>query len=416
MIRVVAIDMGYGHLRAGQPLADLLGVPLQELDRGALATSADERTWSRARAFHEGLSRLSQRALIGRPFLSLMDGYTRIAPLGREGSLARGTLATAAFARLARRGLGSGLAERLRAGDRLLTTFYAPALIADQAGLQSWCVVTDADCHRVWVADAPARTRIRYCAPSTRVVERLQAYGVPRARITLTGFPLPLELLGGPALPALRANLAARLARLHGRAGVPADRTGQLPSPPAGAGQEAPLVVFAVGGAGAQAPLAHRLLRSLAPALEAGRLRLALVAGVRRAVAEGFLKEAAELQVRQNLEILHEPDWPAYYRRFNALLARADVLWTKPSEMTFYAALGLPLVIAPHVGDHERYNAEWVREHGAGLSQGDPENAHRWLLEWLSDGTLTDAAWAGFTRLPARGTYAIADEVTNSHD
>ena len=29
-----------------------------------------------------------------------------------------------------------------------------------------------------------------------------------------------------------------------------------------------------------------------------------------------------------------------YFPRFNALLAETDVLWTKPSEMTFFSALG----------------------------------------------------------------------------
>jgi len=36
-----------------------------------------------------------------------------------------------------------------------------------------------------------------------------------------------------------------------------------------------------------------------------------------------------------------------------------------PSEMTFFAALGLPLILAPAVGVHERYNARWATEAGA---------------------------------------------------
>src|SRR5438309_624565 len=70
------------------------------------------------------------------------------------------------------------------------------------------------DINRVWAPMHPATTRIRYFAPSTRVVRRLIAYGVPRERITLTGFPLPHELVGGHSLAAAKANLLRRLARL----------------------------------------------------------------------------------------------------------------------------------------------------------------------------------------------------------
>jgi hypothetical protein len=96
-----------------------------------------------------------------------------------------------------------------------------------------------------------------------------------------------------------------------------------------------------------------------------------------------------------------------YFRACNALLAEADVLWTKPSEMTFFAALGLPLVLSPPVGTQELYNRRWAVESGAGIEQRDPRFAGEWLSEWLADGTLAGAAWNGFTRLPKRGLYRI---------
>ena len=95
----------------------------------------------------------------------------------------------------------------------------------------------------------------------------------------------------------------------------------------------------------------------------------------------------------------------------NALLARTDVLWTKPSEMTFYAALGLPLVLASPVGAHERINRRWVRESGAGVKQRDPRFAGEWLTEMLVDGALAAAAWAGYMRLPKFGLYRILEAV-----
>ena len=412
--------MGYGHLRAAQPLADVLSAPLFEVDHPPLGDARDALSWKRARAVHEGVSRVSQWPLVGPPFRALMDAYTHIAPMHPARDLSASTLATRSFARLIDRGLGARLVEHLHAGGRILSTFYAPSLIADRARLPCWCLVTDADCHRIWAPDRPQATTIDYFAPSQRVVERLGAYGVPEARIKLTGFPLPQGLLGGPELPALRRNLAARLRRLdpsgefHGAHA--AELAAQLPEAPSPSGDTCITIVFAVGGAGAQLPLAHSILKSLAPELRAGRLRLALVAGVRKHVADSFSRWAAELGPSPGLEILYQPAWPAYYRRFNELLARADVLWTKPSELTFYAALGLPLVLAPPVGAHERYNAPWAQEHGAALWQLQPERAAGWLGGWAKDGTLAEAAWSGFRRLPSRGTYEIAAAVTNSTD
>ena len=60
---------------------------------------------------------------------------------------------------------------------------------------------------------------------------------------------------------------------------------------------------------------------------------------------EEFLAEV-RLSGCPQVEVLQEPDFDSYYEAMNALLARTDVLWTKPSELTFYAALGLPIVRA----------------------------------------------------------------------
>jgi hypothetical protein len=173
-----------------------------------------------------------------------------------------------------------------------------------------------------------------------------------------------------------------------------------------------PLLVFAVGGTGTQTSIVRRFLPSLRAPIIDGRLQLALVAGVRREVAGCFERWLRENQLAgHGVEVLVESDFRAYYRAFNALLARADVLWTKPSELTFYAALGLPLVFAPPIGAHERYNRAWAIEQGAGIEQGAPETAGQWLMRALEDGALARAAWAGFHRLPSRGLFNISAAV-----
>jgi hypothetical protein len=126
-------------------------------------------------------------------------------------------------------------------------------------------------------------------------------------------------------------------------------------------------------------------------------------------VAQLFRELVARHDLAANpaVRVVSAPDLDGYFRACNALLAEADVLWTKPSELTFFAALGLPLIIAPPVGIQEVYNQRWALESGAGLNQRETATAGDWLGEWLQDGSLAGAAWNGFTRLPKRGLYRI---------
>ena len=418
---VVAVEMGYGHLRAARPLADALGQPVLHVDRAPLAGEEEQRLWRRVRSGYEWISRVSQVPLAGGPLRMALDQITSIPRLHPYRDLSRPTRGVMTLERLMRRNLGQGLvAELRRSGAPLLTTFYSPAIVADRAGLDGiHCVVTDTDVNRIWAPVHARTTRIRYLAPTHQVIRRLRSYGVPAERITFTGFPLPHELVGGPELGTLTRNLAARLVRLDPAgefrrelAEEIARFIGPLPESEAGV---PPLLVFAVGGAGAQASMAHQLLPGLRRAIEEGRLRVALVAGVKPAVAEVFhdaLQRAGlEGASGRGVEILLERDFDAYYSAFNALLARADVLWTKPSELCFYAALGLPLVCGPPVGVHERHNRRWVREAGAGVKQRDPRFAAEWLDDMLRDGSLAAAAWSGFLRLPKFGLYRILETV-----
>ncbi len=248
------------------------------------------------------------------------------------------------------------------------------------------------------------------------MVRRLRAYGVDPARIELTGFPLPDSLVGGPEAPILRQNLLRRLARLdptHSfRNSYAADLAHLGPLPDT---NEPPHLVFAVGGSGAQAELSASFLPSLRPLLERRRLRLTLVAGVRDAVKTRFEDELLRASLKKHLgrgvNILHEPVLDNYFERFDALLADTDILWTKPSELVFYAALGIPLLLAPPVGIHESYNLRWARENGAGLKQRDARVVGDRLLEHLHDGNLASAAWAGYRRLPHDGLYRIIERV-----
>jgi hypothetical protein len=419
---VAAVEMGYGHVRAAHALAGLLGTRVVHVDRPPVVSADELRLWRTSRRFYEITSRASQLPGVGIPLRAVLDSLTAIPHLHPQRDLSRPTLQVRSLQRLVEQGLGRGLADHVAsAGAPLLTTFFAPAIGADHHGCERvFCVVTDVDVSRAWVPVDPARSRIVYLTPSYRAVHRLRAYGVARERVEFTGFPLPHELLGGPELPALRRNLAARLARLDRKRVFREQARGEIhhflgdlaetPADP-----RPPLLTYSVGGAGAQAELARPLLRGLRALIVEGRLRLCLAAGVRAEIAARFhawIDEAGlTSRLGNGVEVLLATDLDDYFPRFNALLAETDVLWTKPSEMTFFSALGLPLVLSPPVGVHERYNRRWAIENGPGLRQRDPLYASYWLREWLNEGTLAAAAWYGFVRMPKFGLYQVLERV-----
>ena len=412
---VAAVEMGYGHLRAAHALSEVWNVPVTRADRAPFAGPGERPIWNLARRFYEGLSRGSQGRWRGPLVRPLLDAVTRIGPPGGSGDPTRPTIPARHLQMLVERGFGHGVVAAAReAGRPLVTTFFVPALAAQHLAYRdTWCVVTDTDASRAWVPVTAAETAVTFLVPCREVADRLRQYGVPEGRIVETGFPLPPELLGGPELPALRHNLGARLRRLDpGGTFVEPHRReieGHLGPLPEGASAP-PLLTYAVGGAGAQAGIARRIVRALRPALDAGRLRLCLVAGTHARLAERFAEWVADAGLRDvgagaPVEILVEGDSDAYFRSFHRILARTDALWTKPSEMTFFAALGLPLLLAPPVGAQERANRRWAERAGVVPPLAGP------VLSPDDGPALAAAAWAGFRRLPQRGTERIVELV-----
>ena len=408
---VAAIDMGYGHLRPAAALADFLGTEVLHMDRPPLGGDQDQRFWNRTRELYEPLTRFSQLPGVGVPMRAVLNTITAIPQPWPAQDLSGSTQGTRWMQRAAQEGIGRVLADHLRATQApLMTTFYAAAILAELHGAgRLHCLITDSDINRVWAPPDPRKSRIRYFAPTERALRRMRTYGVPEGRIRMTGYPLPHELVGGRERTALKQNLAARLSRLRvsGRLRDLAEaELGPLP-----VAKAPPLIVFAVGGAGAQVPLAKKLVPGLRRQIESGVLRLALVAGSRKEVAAALREAVNDNALEGHVEVLEDPDVFGYIRRLNALLASADALWSKPSEMTFFSGLGLPFISAPPVGVHEGWNLRWATDRGAALPQHDPLAAGEWLQEWIEDGVLAGAAWAGFTRLPQFGLYEIAEEL-----
>ncbi len=411
---VASVTMGYGHLRAAYPIADLLGAEVKSVDRPPLAEPGEVRLWEWVRRAHELLSKpIRGLGLLDKPTRRLMDAVTMIPPLHEARDHSAATWSVRLLDQLIQRGLGRGMIQELQAtGAPLVTTFYAPALVADRAGIEHvYCVVTDADCNRIWAPLDAQQTRIQYIAPTHRVVRRLQSFGVPPGNIHLAGFPLPPSLTEENDVTSPRARLAGRLQRLDPRGNFRRLHHNEvdwlLSSPGPQAKPEPIALMFAVGGAGAQAEMVRQFLPSLRPRIVAGELMLQLAAGTRPEVLDAFTCALEECGLKRCLgrevHILFAPTFREYYEAQNRAFLRTDILWTKPSEMSFYPAVGVPCILSPPVGAHERYNRSFLREQGIGLKQLRADWALGWIEEWLEDGTLAAAAWSGYLRLPKHG-------------
>lgn len=422
LLDLVAIDMGYGHLRPAHALSEFLGgQEVLPADREPLSNSAEQKTWHRARSVYELLSRAGRFPLMGGVLGDVLQNVTSIPSLYPVRDLSHRTLAVQLLEKSAENGLGRGLAARLQRENRtLLTTFFGPAVLSAYHHCDNiYCVVTDSDINRVWAPINPRQSSIHYLAPTLRVRRRLRAYGVSTDNIVVTGYPLPHQLVGGPGATFLRQNLRRRLVALDPRGAFLRECQeevshflGDLPSK----GSVPPHLVFAVGGAGAQAELVEAFLPSLAHSLRRGKLKLTLVAGLRAEVADLFRRviHSADLDKEHaagRIDILIEKTHNDYFRAFNELLVATDILWTKPSELTFYGALGIPLLFSTPVGSHERYNRTWGINSGAGIKQMDLRHTGEWFWEMVKDGTFAGAAWTGYMRMPKFGLYRIVEEV-----
>jgi len=407
---IVTADMGYGHQRAAYPFRDIARERIITANSDSIVGAEEKKLWRQFQGFYETVSRLGRIPLIGPWLWKTYDYFQSISPFYPFRDLSKPTLGSLRLRHMIRKGFARSVPDYARQEDiPFLSTFFAVALAADHLGLPDVsCVVTDSDINRIWVAEKPKESRIVYFAPTARAQKRLMLYGVPEERVFLTGFPLPEENVAP-----VRDDVARRIAVLDPK-GVFQAKYRQLL-----AGEFGPIpsldrpftIVFAVGGAGAQAEIAREILLSLKPALEGGRVRICLVAGTRLEVNCFFLETIRDVglgeQLGKSIQVLTSLSKTDYFVQFNQVIREADVLWTKPSELSFYAALGLPVVMTPPIGSHEVCNSDWLIKMGAGIPQEDPSAVADWMFDWRDRGLLALAAFNGFYHAPRHGTENI---------
>ncbi|MDD2757828.1 MAG: hypothetical protein PHD72_00450 [Patescibacteria group bacterium] len=421
---VVAVDMGYGHQRAAFPLRRLApngkvinannypGIPARDL-----------RVWKNSRRFYEFVSRLNNIPFIGVKIFNWYDRLQKIPDFYPRRDLSRPNATLRYIYNLIKTGWGKDLVDYLNQEDiPLITSFFTVAFFAEEHEFKQdiYLLVCDSDISRTWVALHPEKSRIKYLAPCRRVAERLKLYGVKEENIFITGFPLPEENLGGPTLDRVRADLADRIINLDPNKRYRnkyAETIKQfLKDIRIDARHHHPFTVtFAVGGAGAQKNLAENILQSLRKKILKKEINFNLVAGTRNDVFRYFHERIKKLGLSKaygdNLNIIFDVHKEDYFRRFNTCLRTTDILWTKPSELVFYAALGLPIITTPPIGSQEVFNKTWLKTIGAGIFQDDPRYTHEWLFDWVESGWLAEAAMSGFLDGRQFGVGNIEDVV-----
>jgi hypothetical protein len=417
---VISVNMGYGHQRTAFPLRilsqdgiiinanDYLGIP-----------SKDKKIWENARIFYEIVSRFSSFPLLRKTIFSIYDRFQRIWEFYPKRDLSKPNFVLKRIYSLFKKGWGKDLIEKLKIKNQklkidlpIISTFFTPAFMAeffDYPG-EIYCVVCDADISRAWAPLYSQKSKIKYFAPTERVVERLKSYGISPKNIFLTGYPLPPENVGKEA-EILKEDLKFRLLNLdprkiyyEKRQPLIKENLGELPKK----SDHSLTLMFSIGGAGAQKEIGVKILRSLRFEIWQGKIKVILSLGIREKIKEYFERKISELKIKkENIEILFTNDIEDYFKKFNLALRKTDILWTKPSELSFFSALGIPIIISPPIGSQEEFNMRWLLKSNFGISQENPNYTNQWLFDWLEKGYLAEAAMEGFIEGEKMGTYNI---------
>lgn len=422
---VVSVNMGYGHERAAYGLRDLAQGEIITANAYAGIPERDKKLWSESRRLYETISRFKPVPLLGDALFKLMDYLQRIADFyPRRDLSAPNAQIRQTYYFIEKLGLCRHLIEKLAQKPLpLICTFFLPAFAAEEFDYPEdiYLVVCDADMARAWVARDPRRSRIKYFAPNGRVVERLRLYGVKSENIFLTGFPLPKELIGGPEGMIIKKDLMARLCNLDPN-GIFLDKyartlEAELDHGTCNIRRSHPLTVtFSIGGAGAQKHLGKMVLESLSFKLKNNQIAFRLAVGTKKELDEYFRSVLKKLKltnrIGKNIFIDYFPDRRTYFIEFSKILRKTDILWTKPSELSFYCGAGIPIIMAPSIGSQELFNRTWLKSVGAGVTQGDPRYTDEWLFDWIASGGLARMAWNGYIEAPTHGSYRIQSVMT----
>ncbi len=413
-INLVAADMGYGHQRAAEPLLDLAANGIVTINNYPGIPEWEKKYWINSLRSYERISRFKKVPIIGALVFRVMDNFQKISSFYPNRDLSKQSTQQKFFFRSIKAGLGRHLIAELNpSGLPFLTTFFVAAYIAEYHNYKGdiYCLVCDTDASRAWAPLDPKNSRTKFLLPSAKVKERFLMYGVKPENIIVTGFPLPKENIGQEK-EILENDLARRVKALDAKGKYEEHYISLLEKvlPNFSQAESKPInLTFAVGGAGAQKEMAGIILQKLLKQIKDGKIKINLVAGNRFDVKDYFTSQLKlnNLIDGEEVKIIYAQQKIDYFKIFNACLKETDILWTKPSELSFYCALGLPIIMSAPVGSQEDYNREWLISIGAGIDSLNPEYVDEWLPDLLESGRLARAAMDGFLNAEQMGTYNI---------
>jgi hypothetical protein len=414
---VVAADMGYGHQRTAYPLRDIafLGQVINANNYGGIPEK-DKKVWRQTRAVYEFISRFKKVPVFGTFLFAIMDRFQKILSYYPKRDLSRPNMMLLSNYRSFKRGWGNDLIERFKKNPLpIVSTFFTPAFMAEELKYPNdiYCVICDADISRSWVPLDPKKSKIKYFASNTWTRDRLKLYGVKSENIFFSGYPLPKENIGKD-MEIVKDDMRHRLINLdpqkkYRKVYEPLIKgtLGELPVK-----SNHPLtIMFAIGGAGAQKEICVKLINSLKDKIRDKKIRIIISVGVREELRDYFTKHIGDLKLDGWVHMLSALTADEYFRKFNEALRETDVLWTKPSELSFYAGLGLPIIIAPTIGSQEDFNKKWLLHVGAGRLQENPNYTDQWFYDLLDGGDLAESAMQGFMEIEKMGAYNIEKKV-----
>lgn len=417
-IVVSSAHMGLGHLRAAHALHRFIQQELF-IEGSEHHTQKEQKLWDEFKNAYYTMSVMGKIPVIGPLLATLLDKMEHIPPYYPRRNLAAPTPAVLYLEHcIQHRGLSHSLVEFCSGRPvHAVNTFYATAsaLATHGAAEKNYLVICDTDINRVWVPKNAKKSHIHFCAPCEKAYRRLIAYGVEREHITVTGFPLPVENIGSAnEHEIVRSDTQTRIGRLdvNRKLYKELNNTALAYTP---ASQHNPItLLFAVGGAGAQVELTDFILKGLKHSLRDGVFNLNLSAGINPLIVKKFHAAIARNGltecVGKTIRIIHHTDAMQFFDLFNQSLRSTDILITKPSELVFFAGLGIPFLCTPPVGPHETENLRWLQEHHAGTPiRHKLQYMSEWLTDMLEDGVFAGMARDAYYRLPKDGTRNITD-------
>jgi len=419
---IISVNMGYGHQRTANNLKDF-GQIINANDYEGIPEK-DREIWESTRRFYEFISNFKRIPLFGEIGFSVFDFFQKILSFYPKREISEANFTLKQVYNLFKKGWGKNLIENCKSKKEklpLICTFFTPAFMAEFFGYpgEIFCVVCDADIARPWAPLNPKESKIKYFAPTQRVVERLKLYGVKKENIFFTGYPLPGNLIGTEKMEVLKENLKYRIFNLDPKKryfekykDLIEEKLGKMPEN----NGHSLTILFSIGGAGAQKEIGIKILKSLREKIKKKEIKIIISIGIRKNLSAYFLENIKLLNLEKflgkEIEIIFEEKIENYFRKFNRALKETDVLWTKPSELSFYSALGIPIIISPPIGSQEEFNMRYLLKSGFGILQENPNYTDQWFFDWLEQGYLAEAAMEGFIEGEKLGVFNIGEIIS----